>query len=494
MRFKPRTLGGIKTTKAKLVCSNNALSHPARLSSFALAWVWIVTILAATGSAAGQTKPLLLGLHVNHDSSWPVQVDFDLWRTLDSPSGTMWKDIQTGPDSFDFSRFDQELQDAALANVEVMYTPIGVPGFIASPVGYMPNDDGPRTCACNYTVGGVNGCYPPKDINGDGSGTDATWQNFMIALATHVHSNHVQNPDKYADINYWESGNEFESDPQQWCGSFAQLARMMQDEKAIVNKINPAAKVMTVAMAWYNLSDDYAYLNTKANVSQAQTPAQLADIIDYHCYVYGYKRPEIVIATLAKLIQLAESIPAAAGKPISCSEGGWIKTAPATWTDAQNWLARYLLSVSSTGVIDFNLFMYDNYIGNTSVGPAALAALWAPSTKYYCSIPASPGDFCLPEISWSRVYDWLEGVTFQAPCTSQRVADGNIWLCEHTSSGQYQTGEFVWYDTLDQTREYRVPPGFTEEQDINGNITSIFPGQSISISNSPILLMSFGKR
>jgi hypothetical protein len=218
-----------KTTKAKFVRSNNPLLHPARLSSFPLSWVWIVIILAATGSATGQTKPLLLGLLVNHDSSWPVQVRFDLWRTLDSPYGTMWKDIQTGPGSFDFSRFDQELQDAALANVEVMYTPIGVPAFIANSVGYMPNDDGPRTCACNYTVG-VNGCYPPKDLNGDGSGTDATWQNFVIALATHVHSNHVQNPDKFADINYWESGNEFESDPQQWCGSFAQLARMMQDE------------------------------------------------------------------------------------------------------------------------------------------------------------------------------------------------------------------------------------------------------------------------
>jgi hypothetical protein len=149
--------------------------------------------------------------------------------------------------------------------------------------------------------------------------------------------------------------------------------------------------------------------------------------------------------------------------------------------------------VSSTGIIDFNLFMYDNYLDNTSGGPGPLAVLWAPSTKYYCSIPASPGDFCSPEISWSRVYAWLEGVTFQAPCANRRVVGGNVWICEHTSSGQYQTGEFVWYDALDETREYRVPYGFTEEQDINGNITSIVPGQSILLSNSPVLLMSFGK-
>lgn len=42
----------------------------------------------------------------------------------------------------------------------------------------------------------------------------------------------------YADITYWETGNEYYGG-NQWCGSWAQPARMMADEKAIVTAINP---------------------------------------------------------------------------------------------------------------------------------------------------------------------------------------------------------------------------------------------------------------
>jgi hypothetical protein len=68
--------------------------------------------------------------------------------------------------------------------------------------------------------------------------------------------------------------------------------------------------------------------------------------------------------------------------------------------------------------------------------------------------------------------------------------DGKIWSCDHSSTGQYQAGQFVWYDVVDQTWTYIVPSGFTREQDIEGNITDITPGSKIVISNSPILLMS----
>ncbi len=168
-----------------------------------------------------QTKPLLLGIHVNHESSWPLQVSADLWRTLNSGIGAKWMDIQQGPNTYDFSKIDKEMQDAAQANLKVMYTPFGVPAFIANSFGYNPDDDGTRDCTCVVNVG-TRGCYPPKDMNGDGSGTDATWINFITALATHVHNNHLQNPNGYAEINYWESGNEFIVHPGQWCGSYAQ--------------------------------------------------------------------------------------------------------------------------------------------------------------------------------------------------------------------------------------------------------------------------------
>jgi hypothetical protein len=437
-----------------------------------------------------QTKPLLLGIHVNHESSWPLQVNADLWRSLDSGNGTKWMDIQQGPNTFDFTQMDQELRDAAQSKVMVMYTPFGIPAFIANSIGYNPDDNGTRECTCNHSLG-ARGCYPPKDMNGDGSGTDATWKNFITALATHVHNNHVQNPNTYADIDYWESGNEFIVNAPQWCGSYAQLARMMQDAKRIVKQINPAATMLTHAMAWYNLSENVDYLTTKANIPKAQTPAELAEIIDYHCYQYASKAPERVVPVLAKLRELTDSVPASRGKPIFCTEGGWIANAPTSWVHGQNWLARYLLGLSSTGILDFNLFQYDTYRLNNGNGlPARLVDLWAPTTHYSCNIPASFGYFCPTEMVWQRVYQWLEGVTFQGPCLHRATKQGKIWSCDHTSTGQYQTGQFVWYDVTDQTWIYIVPQGFTQEQDINGNITDITPGSRITISNSPVLLMS----
>lgn len=217
----------------------------------------------------------------------------------------------------------------------------------------------------------------------------------------------------------------------------------------------------------------------------------MADIIDYHCYRYPIKSPEGIIPVLARLRLSTDSVPAAKGKTIFCSEGGWIAFAPDSWTHGVNWFARYLLSLDSTGIGDFNLFQYDTYrLNNGDGNPARLVDFWAPTTAYSCYIPASFGYFCPTAAVWERVYQWLGGITFQGPCVHLATRQGKIWTCDHTSTGQYQTGQFVWYDMVDQTWTYIVPEGFTREQDINGNITTITPGTKIVISNSPVLLMS----
>jgi len=265
----------------------------------------------------------------------------------------------------------------------------------------------------------------------------------------------------------------------------------MQDTKDLVKRINHSSTMLTTSMAWYNLYENVDYLNTKANVPKAQTPAQMADIIDYHCYQYGNVNPERVVAVVHRLRVSTDSVPAAKGKTIFCSEGGWIKIPPATWTRSQNWLSRYLIAVSSTGVLDFNLFQYDAYLGNTSEVPGSLADLWVPNTSFFCTTPAQRGFYCPAHISWEAVYNWLGNITYNGPCSYRPVTGGKVWTCNHTSTGTYIKGQFVWYDMLDQSRNYTVPPGFTKEQDINGNVTDITPGQPIMISNSPLLLMSF---
>jgi hypothetical protein len=459
----------------------------------------ILVVFVLLLGANAQTAPLVFGVHTNRLGSWPIQVPFDVWRSLNatSKSGSVkWAGIQTGANTYDFGTLDQAMEQAASANVAVIYTPYATPAFIANTHGFQTDGSGIQNCVCGDGVG-TTGCNPPSDLAGDGSGTNATWQNFITNLATHVHSQHVANPTGYADISYWETGNEYLVNPKQWCGSFPQLDRMMQDMKCIVTgtgpgctatAINPDAQIMTVAITAkkYGNKLDIAYLNSLANVSPVQTPEQLADVLDIHCYLAGTDTPEGIIAEVQSLQTLT-------AKPFYCTEGGWQRThPPTTWAHSADWMGRFMLSVASTGVIGFDFFQYDGYLTNTATGPGS-EVLWAkknPPNNYFCSIPASPGFFCPPEVDWTAIYQWTRNITFAQACTGQPVKPrGNIWTCDHTSTGgTYTTGKFLWFDVLDKTAQYTVPAGFSEEFEIDGSSEFVTPGQILTLTNSPILL------
>jgi hypothetical protein len=463
-------------------------------------------------SDAGSTA-FLFGLHTNHMTSWPVQAPFDTWRSLNSTGnegGSTWGRIQLSDGGYDFGLIDEAMMDAADAGVAAMFTPYGTPEFAASDVCY--NYDGsPRPC-CKGSKGlcfdGGVGCHPPADLNPDGSGTNQTWKSFIAALAQHVHERHSQAPEAYADITYWENGNEYITNGQQFCGSYAQMARMLQDEKCIVTGRGPAcdggvgnrdAKMMTVAM--YPPEDgDGVYLQTVPDAGpDSKSPADLADIVNIHCYSYqppgnSFAPPERIIHLIEEgLPELRTYVP---GKPIFCTEGGW-GVAPASWADTATYMPRLLLSVASTGVMGFNLFGYDFYHteSDADAGPG-LGDLWvSPADEQYnpaCSVqtPLKVGTFCPAAPGWIGAYRWVQGVTFAGVCKSQPVsAGGNIWTCGHTSSlGTYSDGEFVWYDLLDQTTAYSVPSPFVREEDLEGRSTTVTPGSSITLSNSPVLL------
>jgi hypothetical protein len=458
--------------------------------------------LLLIGSTAGQTTPTQLGIHTDHMNSWPIEVPFDVWRSISSTSSTgssQWRGIQTAPAIYNFGLIDQAMTAiATTGNVKAMYTPNGTPDFIANTHGYQWDyTKGTRTCVCNSSQL-PNGCNPPTDMNADGSGTNQTWKDFITALATHVHTNHIANPTGYADIEYWENGNEWITNGQQFCGSYAQEARMMWDESNIVKAINPSAKMMTVALAG-GVSGDIAYLNTKPNVTGAQSPAQLADIVDYHCYIFATSQPETIVKFLKFVIKETNSVPDAAGKPVSCSEGGW--GAPrgtngfSSWTQATNWLDRYLLALSSTGIVNFNVYMYDNFLDNFNGLPSFNPDLWAKDNTYGCLNPTVDGNgfLCDTGVDWTMIHQWTRNLTFNNPCQSQPSGAGNIWTCDHHSTGGvYVNGQFVWFDVLDGEANYTIPTGFSAMSDIKGKVKTLASGQAITLTNSPVLLMQTG--
>jgi hypothetical protein len=469
-------------------------------------------LLLATVGVFGQVvPPEFLGIHVNHMSSWPLEAPAHLFRTLSSTGGggggSMWYQMQTDENTFDFGVMDAAMAATAAQGVAVTFTPVGVPSFVVGhdsngPIGWSLDGSRRRSCGCAH-IYQPDRCYPPGDINPDGSGTDAAWIKFITALASHVHSAHEDNPHGYSDIAYWENGNEWTYNGQQFCGSFAQMARMLTDEKCVVTGkgpgcerqgINPSAKMETIALNGGGDPLDKEYLATLPNIPLAETPAQLADIFNYHCYKF-YPNAEGTIGTGMATMRFVANDPYLKGKPVFCTEGGWLpgsrKVKPDTWTHAADFISRYLLGLASTGVQRFILFGYDFY--SNMDAPGLLAQLSDNVPTNGCTESTDHGYLCPTGVAWTRIGAWLTDVNFSGPCTSTVSGAGHIWTCSHTSAGgTYKSGQFAWFDVSDETTKYQVPTGFSREENMKGDITRLSRHQSIVLSNSPVLLMDDG--
>jgi hypothetical protein len=276
---------------------------------------------------------------------------------------------------------------------------------------------------------------------------------------------------------------------------------MLQDEKCIVTgsgpgcaqaPINASAKMMTIALNGGGDPLDKQYLATVPNIPLGATPAQLADIFNYHCYA-AFPKAEGEIAHGTNTLKYVNGNPDMRGKPVYCTEGGWEDANgrgvfPDTWPHAADFIARYLLGIASSGVQRFILFGYDFY--STVNGPGALAQLTDAATTHGCTVPGPHGFLCSTGIAWTQIAAWLTDITFGGPCTSTVSGTGHIWTCSHTTAGLgYHSGQFAWFDVQDATALYLVPGNFTRQQDMSGVITSVVTGSSILLSTSPLLLM-----
>src|SRR5262249_20510721 len=147
------------------------------------------------------------------------------YRTIDS-FGTLWNGIETSSGVYNFSALDTRLADAAAEGVDVLYTIYSTPSFHSS----SPTDS---TCGT-----GLGACDPPSDVNADGSGTDASFINFLTALVNHVGNK----------IMYYEVWNEANITTE-WTGTYAQLVRMATDARNVIQSVNPKARMLSPSYA-----------------------------------------------------------------------------------------------------------------------------------------------------------------------------------------------------------------------------------------------------
>jgi hypothetical protein len=272
--------------------------------------------------------------------TWP-QVPVHTMRLFDT--GTAWYQMNPSEGVYDWHVLDTWLSLGEKHKVTFLFT-LALTPFWAS------SDKNDLFC---HDYPGV--CDPPDDLNADGTGTDQHWKDFVSALAQHVGNR----------IEYWEVWNE-PHQPSYFHGTFAQMVRLAQDARTIIQGTNPNAKMLNggvqsfarcgQARAWWN---GYA----------AAGGLGLADIIAMHgdvrnipnqCGVYPV--PENYVIAMQHL----DAVLAEYGdlnKPVWDTEASWGRTDLDCFNDPDlqaSFLARFFLIHLSEGI---QRFYWRSWIG-----------------------------------------------------------------------------------------------------------------------------------
>ena len=431
-----------------------------------------------------------MDLHVgSSDILNTVTIPYGSLRLWDTSTG--WAQINTSPGVYDFTNVTGFV-DSAPEGVDLLYNLARTPHWASSNA----NDS---TCSYNTTDfpnGGGNGqCWPPTDLNSDGSGTDLDWINWVTAIAQ-------QNKNVYGSkIKYFEIWNEWNI-PKFWQGSPAQLVRMEQDARCVVEGppeghscnsnssfpkgtgLNTAAKIVTPSPvgAHPELNEVSLQLNTYFGTKVGGVGGgTFSDVIGFHGYVGTQTgsglcpNPEEVTTVVDDMNSTVLSFPTeAGGKPWFNTEGGWSKAPDEGFTDPDRqaaFLARYFLLQRSLGVERVYWYRWD---ATSTFG----GALWTKSGGI-----TEAGD------AWGEVSKWIEGATLLSACSTSNT----VWSCAFSRSGGY-LALAVWDVGTDctttncVTTNYTVPAGYTQYLDLAGKSTGTSAGSTIQIGAKPILL------
>lgn len=423
--------------------------------------------LFVSGSAKGQVIPMsFFGMHIDWPNTpWP-SIAFGGQRFWDSD--TAWAQINTASGVFDWTTTDTRI-NAALANhVDILFDLARTPVWAQCASDNPACGSGNATFQCGYNLngqGGLGQCFPPADLNVDGSGTNQHFIDWVTALASRYKGS----------IKYYEIWNE-PTVGTMWQGTNAQLVRMAQDAHCIVvgtgcnsmskyslKAIDPAAQITTPAF----VSDAGTTFTTAMSDFINAGGGSVVDVIAYHGYVNWPAPPEQAVTDAAPL----QSMLATANqqqKPLFSTEGGFGPRNTITDQDQEAaWIARYLIVQQSIGLARSYWYAWD-----------------ASNTPFWTEQSGNQSG----ATTFSEVATWLVGATLSAPC----VAAGTVWQCGYTRPGGYKALA-VW-DTSQtcnagvcSTSNFTIPAGYSYFLDLNGVKTKT-SGSTLKIGIKPLLL------
>jgi hypothetical protein len=412
----------------------------------------------------GGVPATFFGMHMHTGvlvaQPWPT-VSFGgvrLWNT-----GTAWNEINTTDQTYDWTVFDEWIAAADAHGVSsLLYTFGRTPLWASS----NPSD---TTCAVD-SLNSPGQCWPPNDLNSDGTGSNQHWKDFVTALVAHNASK------SRSHVTYWEIWNEFDQ-PISWKGTNAQLARLAQDARTIILATDPTAIVLTPSSATgvtSTATQMKAYLATPG-------ATDAADAIAIHPYVQHAGSLPVAedVVTLINNVKSALS-GANATKPIWSTEGSWGVTSKTGFTDPDQqaaFTARYLLLQQSAGITSF--FWYEWNSGTDGT-------LWYPQGTQGCT--ASGGCITPAGTAYEQIYQWTVGTAQPSPCSQS----GTIWKCQFTRASGY-SAEAIWdtsqscQNSVCTTSPVSVDSQFVHYRDLTGAVINL-NGSTAPVGAKPILL------
>jgi hypothetical protein len=398
-------------------------------------------------SASGQISPEFFGMHIGSVdmNPWPTSVDieFSSFRTLNSGQ-TRWSQLNPKAGVYAWQQLDSGLQKAEQYGTTVDFVLYYIPSWASSkPSG---------NCGGIYD----GGCYPPSDLNADGTGTDQHVIDFMTALMKHVGA---------GKIKYIEVWNEFNI-AEEWSGTIPQLVRITKDVRAIAKAYDPNIEIVSPAETgdWVPTNNDFTGMRWLGEFLAAGG-GQYVDIISLH----GHNTlPESIIArtnsTLAEMAQYGQS-----GKPIFDTEASW-RIIQGLAADLQRgFLFREYLASLSTPTKLFYVYAYD--LANT-------ADYW--STAYQQA--TTNGD------AYKLFYSWLVGSTMTSKCQPQS-AGSSTWSCTFDMRDGTKAMA-IWNTavTYPITVSVSVPSIYSKYLTLDGTAHSINSTHNVPIGYEPIWL------
>jgi hypothetical protein len=410
------------------------------VASFLLIGVTSMVAQTQSDKVTSTTIPSSMFDMTAHDgvlfgNAWPSMPIYGmrLWET-----STAWAQINTANGVYDWTTLNSWVTQAKDQNIQLIYT-----------FGFTPTwaSSDPKDTTCDNNAGS---CYPPSDLNSDGTGSDQYWINFVTAIAKQAPS-----------ITYWELWNT-PHDVKQWNGTDAQLVRMAQDANTYIKKYIPGAKI--ISMANGQLSYSYPGANCtmpdKMGGYLAAGLGQYIDIVAFHTYY------TTVAEDIVPVIQCYQSVMATynvSSLPLWSTEGAWgTDSALSSKTDQAGYVARSYLLLWSNGVVRHYWYAWnDQNTGTLESGGKA----------------NTPGD------AYTQVESWMSGRTMSTLCAEK----SSIWTCGLTGSDGYEA-QAVW--APGGNKSYTAPSQYTSYLNLSGTKTTIKSGATVTVGVEPILLQN----